>query len=140
MTKLGNILKNGNNNYKMTNSLTQIFAKLLFFFVFAYLCFSCGQKKIESKVVDNQGDTEKIPLKDILQEINNEVNRELGFDHIESLEDTLNKYRHEKEIKILNCMKNVGCYFEIRIGGFLKNGKKMLLLSLRKPINYLFTI
>jgi hypothetical protein len=43
----------------MTKPLTKIPIKLLFFFVFACLCFSCGEKKIESKVVDNQGDTKQ---------------------------------------------------------------------------------
>jgi hypothetical protein len=60
----------------MTNSLTQISAKLLFFFVFAYLYFACGQKKNESKVVDNQGDianlsnkTERIMLSDSIMQL-----------------------------------------------------------------------
>lgn len=105
--------------------LTQISTKLFLFLTCIYVCVACGQKKIESKIFDNQGDTTKIVTeKDTLQMINNEANRELGFDNIESLEDTLKKYRQEKAIKILNCAEGVGCYFEIRIGNFLKNGKK----------------
>lgn len=43
----------------MVNQLTKISAKLLLFLTCVYLCVACGQKKIESKIVGNQGDTIK---------------------------------------------------------------------------------
>lgn len=104
----------------------------LFIFLFVGFLFGCDKKEIESKVIDNQNDTIQTSLKDTLQKLNNEPNRELGFDHIESLEDTLAKYKDVKKLKILNCAKNTDCYFEIRIGSFLKNGKKNAVIITEK--------
>jgi hypothetical protein len=103
-----------------------------FILIFVGFLFGCEQKKVESKIVSNQKDTVKKVLKDTLQKINNEPNRELGFDNIESLEDTLAKYKESKELKILNCVESVGCYFEIRIGNFLQNGKRNAVVIIEK--------
>lgn len=43
----------------MINLLTKTSTKLLLFLICAYLCTACGEKKIESKVIGNQGDTIK---------------------------------------------------------------------------------